>query len=119
MTRTPKSPREVKLDVRSENITLSVDHAIPAALIVNELLSNAMKYAFPDGRSGTVLIEFYAEKEGRRVLSVSDNGAGLPENLDIEKTETLGLQLVTSLARQLRGEIELAREKGTRFTIRF
>jgi two-component sensor histidine kinase len=103
-------------------LVLSVDQAIPAGLILNELISNALKHAFPDGRSGLIRIEarIEAQSYGRRVdLAVIDDGVGLPEDLASRKNKSLGLQIVEILAHQLRGTWELKREAGTVFRLSF
>ena len=107
----------LKVDVR--HIPLEIDKAIPCGLIINELLSNALKHAFPDGRKGEISIRFDVEEDDRITLTVADNGVGMPEGVDPAHSRTLGLQLVSMLARQLRGEISLELTAGTVFTIRF
>jgi PAS domain S-box-containing protein len=101
-----------------DDIRLSVDIAIPCALIINELVSNAIKYAFPNGRPGEIIIAV-KRASGADMLTIADDGVGLPADLDIEKTESLGLQLVTGLVNQLDGSITLDRTKGTTYTITF
>jgi two-component sensor histidine kinase len=108
-----------------------MDTAIPLGMIVNELVSNSLKHAFPASDKGEIRIKLSREENGKciksinedcsiaYVLSVSDNGIGIPENIDIEDLESLGLQLVTSLVDQLGGELEMKRNNGTEFTIRF
>jgi two-component sensor histidine kinase len=83
------------------------------------LLSNALKYAFPDNRSGRISLELRQTQPGNYLLRVADDGTGLPEGMDYAKTDSLGLKLVVSLVRQLRGKIELLREGGTTYEIRF
>lgn len=103
--------------INIEDITLNIEAAIPCGLIINELVSNSFKYAFPekDGEIGVTM-----GKEGDQfVLTVSDNGIGFPEDTDFRKSKSLGLQLVTSLVKQLDGTIELHRNHGTKFTIIF
>jgi two-component sensor histidine kinase len=108
----------IQLEVRSEGIVLPINKAIPTSLLINELLSNSLKYAFPESRRGTIQILF--EKEGDRYfLIVRDNGVGLPPDFSLDKTETLGLQLVNSLVGQLDGKISVRSEGGTEFTIEF
>jgi PAS domain S-box-containing protein len=106
-----------------ENAFFDMDNAIPLGIIVNELVSNSFKHAFPGRDKGEIQIKLQREEgedcSSTFVLSVSDNGVGIPENLDIEDLESLGLQLVTSLVDQLDGELELKRNNGTEFTIRF
>ncbi|NLX03783.1 MAG: PAS domain-containing protein [Phycisphaerae bacterium] len=108
----------VDLRVHVEGVALPIDTAIPCGIIINELVTNALKHAFPDGRRGEIRIDLHpAEREYR--LVVSDNGTGIPADLDFRKTESLGLQLVTTLTDQLDGTVELERDGGTRFTIVF
>lgn len=111
-------PDRVALDIDITDIILPISKAIPVSLIINELLSNSLKYAFLDDRKGTVGIIF--KKEGdRHFLTVWDDGAGLPEGYQWDKAETLGLQLVVSLVGQLAGTIAFTGKKGTRFDIEF
>ena len=106
-----------KLDV--DEIFLEVDTAIPCGLILNELISNALKHAFPDGRAGEICINLHSNQEKQLTLSVRDNGVGLPEELDFRNTESLGLQLVCTLTAQLKGTITLDSSRGTAFQITF
>jgi len=113
----------LKLDLE-ENIYLDMDTAVPLGIIVNELVSNSLKHAFPDRNEGTIQIKLHREesedcKSTSFILTVSDNGIGIPENLEIEDLDSLGMQLVTTLVDQLDGELELKRNNGTEFTIRF
>lgn len=98
---------------------LCLDEAIPCGLIVNELVSNALKYAFPDDREGGLKVGLYGNDNDMITLTVEDDGIGLPASLDYRETETLGLQLVNLLVRQLRGTIELESTPGTFFRIQF
>jgi len=99
-------------------LVLSVDQAIPIGLILNELISNSLKHAFPDGRSGSIRVE--AQSPGGRVdLAVIDDGVGVPEDFAIRKSKSLGLQIVEILARQFAGTWELKREAGTVFRLSF
>jgi len=116
-----------------ENIFFDMDTAVPLGLIVNELVSNSLKYAFAGRSKGEVQIKLFSqetEKElnnkerlpgrtCRYTLVVSDNGIGIPEDIDFENPDSLGLQLVGILVDQLDGEIELNRENGTEFLIKF
>ncbi len=110
---------QIDCDITVEDVFLGVDTAIPCGLIVNELLSNALKYAFPLGQHGRITIGFHAEPDGRLILSVSDTGIGIPAEFDLQTTESLGLQLVHMLVRQLNGTLTLNRNHGTAFTITF
>ena len=99
-------------------LVLGVDQAIPIGLILNELISNALKHAFPDGRSGTIRIE--AQSQDSLVnLAVVDDGVGMAEDLDARGRKSLGLEIVEILARQLRGTWKLQREAGTVFRLSF
>ncbi len=109
----------VRVVVNVQSIDLPVNAAIPCGLIINELVSNALKYAFPEGREGEVNIDLAVQPDGSGVLSVRDNGVGLPAELNPRKTTTLGLQLVNTLTKQLNGSIELMRGNGTTFCITF
>ena len=119
--------RNIKLQVQVEDVSLDIDTAVPCGLIINELVSNSLKYGFPadrnngdSGESGhEVRIEFRLDSNGETVLLVSDNGIGFPEDLDFRNTESLGLQLVNTLAGQLGGDIELSQNDGTAFRITF
>ena len=88
-------------------------------LILNEVVSNALKHAFPDGKGGEVRIEICAESDQQLTLTVSDNGVGLPEGLDLHNTTSLGLQLVKTLVRQLDGTMEIHGQGGTEFKTGF
>jgi two-component sensor histidine kinase len=88
-------------------------------LIVNELVSNSLKYAFPHGEKGEVRIEIYSKTPGNFIILISDNGVGLPEGIDLYNTKTLGLQLVSNLVEQLAGIMEFHGEHGTKFKIQF
>jgi len=97
---------------------VSVDRAIPCGLIVNELISNALKYAFPDGRTGTVWVRLHRQESAWR-LCVQDDGVGLPQEVDIRNPQTLGLQIVDILVKQLRGRLTLLPGPGAGFEICF
>jgi len=104
-----------------DDIVLGVDTAVPCGLIVNELVSNALKHAFPPGRmhGGIVRVELRAMDADRLALAVSDDGVGLPPDLHLGSLQTLGLQLVDVLVQQLAGTIQVDRRPGTTFTIVF
>ncbi|HEY3363432.1 MAG TPA: sensor histidine kinase, partial [Methanosarcina sp.] len=100
---------------------LDMDNAVPLGIIINELVSNSLKYAFSDKNDGKIRIKLHREEDSNNsfILRVSDNGVGIPENIEIEELNSLGLQLVTTLVDQLDGELELKRNNGTEFIIRF
>jgi two-component sensor histidine kinase len=101
-----------------ENVQLGVDTAIPCALIINELVSNSLKYAFPDGRTGSITVALQ-RANGAYMLTIADDGVGIPADVDFRTTDSLGMQLVVTLVNQLEGTIELNRENGTAFVISF
>ena len=113
----------LSMDIEKD-IFFDMDTAVPLGIIVNELVSNSLKHAFPGRDKGEIRIKLCREKSESDVstlftLTISDNGVGIPENLDIEDLDSLGLQLVTSLVNQLDGKLELKRDNGTEFTVRF
>ena len=108
----------VKPEINVENVLLNIDMAVPCGLIINELVSNALKHAFVQGQKGKISIKFHPHGE-KYVLTVADDGIGLPENIDFKNTKTLGLQLVTTLVKQLSGSIDISRDTGTLFKIVF
>jgi two-component sensor histidine kinase len=110
----------VTLKIEAEDILMGIDTAIPCGLIINELISNSLKHAFPEGRKGEVRITLEKTGDDEIIMTVSNDGIGFPEDIDFRKTKSLGLQLVTTLAEnQLQGKIELDRSKGTAFKITF
>ncbi len=109
----------IRLELRLEPVHLSVNAAVPCGLLINELVSNSLTHAFPEGREGTVTIELHRRGAEIVELRVADDGVGLPDGLDFRSTESLGLQIVTLLVDQLDGTIDLERGKGAAFTIAF
>jgi PAS domain S-box-containing protein len=103
---------------KMEFVLFDVETAIPCGLIINELVTNTFKHAFPDGNIGEITVELC--KKGITVfMKVSDNGIGFPEDIDFKNTKSLGLKLVNSLVMQMDGEIQLDRTNGTEFTVSF
>jgi PAS domain S-box-containing protein len=109
----------VNLKLEVEQIKLDVDTAIPCGLIVNELVSNALKYAFPLGKEGQVHLKVARVSRQQAAMSVSDNGIGLPAELAGYSSNTLGFQLVHMLVKQLHGTLDVVRNGGTTFMITF
>ena len=109
----------IALKVRAEDVYLGIDAAVPCGLIINELISNALKHAFPLGHQGEILVELQKDQQQQISLCISDNGIGFPAGLDFRNTGSLGLQLVNTLVRQLDGTIELQNGSGTTFKINF
>jgi two-component sensor histidine kinase len=97
---------------------LDLDRAIPCGLVINELVTNAFKHAFPGGRSGEVRIELLAAKDEIELI-VADDGAGMPEDFDLANVKSLGLQLVPLLAEQLGGRFTVTNGVAPRFSLRF
>jgi two-component sensor histidine kinase len=98
-----------------------MDLAVPCGLIVNELLSNTLKYAFPPDRTGSIEVGLKLQRGqiSKYILSVRDNGVGLPEKIDPKNTNSMGLQIVRSLTQQLDGTLEVDRRNGTSFLVKF
>ena len=112
------SSSRVRLIIDLEDISMHLDSAVPCGLIVNELISNTLKYAFPDGRQGEIRVQARREA-GKISLAVEDNGIGLPPNVGFWTTKSLGLRLVRTLSDQLGAKIELSSEGGTRVKLTF
>ncbi|MGB3693123.1 MAG: PAS domain S-box protein [Spirulinaceae cyanobacterium] len=109
----------ISLFVEVEPVILNLETAIPCGLLINELVTNCFKYAFPYGRSGKIHIKLQQNTEKRICLAVWDNGVGIPPSVDWQNSNSLGLELVHTLAEQLHAEITLDRKNGTSFTFRF
>ncbi|MBD2682097.1 PAS domain-containing protein [Nostoc paludosum FACHB-159] len=118
---------QIKLNIQVDNTILDIETAIPCSLIINELVSNSLKYAFPNNRIGEIEVRLYQENkpliqkqhERNLTLIVRDNGIGLPADFDCKKTKTLGISLIQGLTKQLRGNIEINSHQGTEFKITF
>jgi PAS domain S-box-containing protein len=106
----------LKMDV--EYLMLDINTCLPLGLIVNELVSNSLKYAFPKGMNGCVTVRFHRSPENY-ILEVEDDGVGLPEDMDIEQADSMGMKLVSNFTKQLNGEMELIMKNGTCFRIKF
>jgi len=109
----------ISLKVNAASIVLGIDMSIPCGLIINELISNSLKHAFPGNRHGEVTIDLSAGTDGWLTLSVADTGVGFPPGIDIENARTLGLQIVGMLVKQLRGRIEMRNDNGASCMVRF
>ena len=112
-------PDDIELYFEFAEFCLGIEEAIPCGLIVNELVSNSLKHAFPEKPEGKIAVTCHTEEENMVVLTVCDNGVGIPDELDLNRTETLGMQIVCLLTKQLRGTIKIQSEGGASFTIRF
>ena len=111
--------KQITLHLNASRLILELEQAIPCGLIVNELISNALKHAFPDGQPGQIQIGLCADEPDCITLIVEDDGVGLPADFDFYQTDSLGLTLVTSLTAQLDGSIDLTQSRGTKFAINF
>lgn len=116
---TGASPASVSLDVVVEPVSLAVDKAIPCGLVLNELITNSLKHGFADGRSGTVRVELLRVGEDRCRVVVQDDGVGLPADMDVSTSGSLGLLLVRTLAEQLEAELSVDGRRGASFRLTF
>jgi PAS domain S-box-containing protein len=119
LMRSYRADSSITSEINISDIFINTDTAIPLGLIINELVSNSLKYAFVDGRKGKIAISLIPLTNEKFQMILSDDGVGLPENFDMKRTNTLGLQLVSSLVTQLDGEILLTNNTGTKFEINF
>lgn len=108
-----------QLEIQVDEVILDLDQAVSCGLILNELMTNALKYAFPNGREGTIRVELRVKPERVLSLQVADDGIGVPSDFDTLHTNSLGLQLVNNLVSQLNGTIDIERSEGTSFRISF
>ncbi|MES0491288.1 MAG: histidine kinase dimerization/phosphoacceptor domain -containing protein [Leptospirales bacterium] len=107
----------VKIDIA--DVALDIAFAIPCGLILNELISNAFKHAFPGDRNGEITIMLVRQEHGLHLLTFKDNGIGLPSKVKLDKSDSLGLQIIDSLVKQIGGTIQVKKEKGSSFEIKF
>ncbi len=112
------NPNQITLDIDTEDVTLDIDTAIPLGLILNELISNSLKYAFPKDRKGRLMVKSFL-KDSKYSLIVSDDGIGFPKGLDYTKSDSLGLKLIYSLSDQIGADVKLDTTNGTKFEITF
>lgn len=111
--------QRIALDIDADNISIDLSTAVSLGLILNELATNSLKYAFPKNAKGEISVSFREQNTNTTVLNFSDNGIGLPKGLDWKNAETLGLQLINTLVQQLEGKLEMKSEKGTHYKITF
>lgn len=111
----------IKLILNIEQLYTNIETAATCGIIVNELLTNCLKYAFPDDRTGSIILALNKEPDdGSYLLEVSDDGIGLPRDLDIRHTSTLGMQLIVNLVEhQMRGQLTVQSANGTTFSVKF
>ena len=112
--------QKITLHMQLEPVAINIDYAIPLGLVINEIVTNSVKHAFPGNRIGGVFINLTKEPDGRIVLGIGDNGIGLPHEIDLGNCTSFGLQMVYSLIKmQLKGSVVLDRENGTSFHVYF
>jgi len=109
----------IALDLAIGDIALPVDKAIPCGLILNELITNALKHGFPDGRRGTIRVRLHEPISSQLQLTVEDDGVGMPAGIDIRQTQSLGMHLVCALTEQLGGDLEMSGAPGASFKVTF
>lgn len=114
---TGASQKNIHFELDIPHLSIAIDKAIPCALIINELVTNSIKHAFPN-RTGVIIVKIQ-NTNGQYMVNIEDNGIGLPPGFSIESSQSLGLQLVTILVDQLNGQIRIQRENGTRYSIFF
>jgi len=112
-------PKDVTIDLQIEDISLDLNNAVPCGLILNELVTNALKHAFPGESRGVIRIVFRILKENTCEMTVQDDGVGLPKEIDVRKAASLGLLIVNQLVDQIDGRLEVKRKEGTMFQIKF
>jgi two-component sensor histidine kinase len=111
--------RHIGLHLNIEQLFLTVETAIPCGLIINELVTNAFKYAFPNRQTGQIEVRMEADEQNQLTLSGKDNGIGFPKEINTRRPKSLGLTLVTTLTKQLHGTIDVRSEGGTEFELTF
>lgn len=111
--------KNIYIETVIENISLNSKQVVPVGIITNELVTNALKYAFPESKSGIISIFLKKEEKSKIIIKISDNGIGLPDNISLKDSGGFGLKLVDMMVKQIKGTIETERENGTRFIITF
>ncbi len=112
-------PNSIKMNLKIDSIIKNINFAIPFSLIINELISNAYKHAFPDNRTGEINLSIKRIKKDKMILTVNDNGIGIPTDIDIDTSQSMGMQLISALAQQLHAKININRNNGTTFEFIF
>ncbi len=111
---------DIQVALVFDPVEIDINQAVPCSLILNELITNAFKHAFPDGRKGTVWIKLYQTHDREVVLELSDDGVGFALDQDLSKPSSLGLKLIRALLiKQLKGSLDITTEGGTVFTLRW
>jgi two-component sensor histidine kinase len=112
------NPAVISSHINAEKIYVDINQAVPCSLIINEMMTNSLKYAFPDGREGEITIDFSSDGMNY-ILKYHDNGIGIPEGVTFDRTQSLGMQLIRGLTRQLDSTVDLQRGDGSTFTVTF
>ena len=107
------------MNIDMEEISLNIETAIPCGLLIDELVSNSLKYAFKNQTNCKLDINLHSDNDNMFTLVVSDNGSGIPKEVDINNSDTFGMQLIKYLTSQLKGKLELDRNNGTKFSLKF
>ncbi|MBC8183494.1 PAS domain S-box protein [candidate division KSB1 bacterium] len=114
-----RTNRNVTMDLDIDEIEMTIDGSIPLGLLLNEMISNALKHGFPNNRSGKMRVSLKKLENNQCELIVEDDGVGIPENVNFDTTESLGLHLIKILTDQMQGKMEVVKENGTKFIIQF
>lgn len=113
-------PGLVTYEVEVQEVSIEIEKAVPCALVINEVISNALKYAFPDDRKGNIAIKLkYSDASCIYTMSIKDDGIGIPEDFEIEKSDSLGMTLITALVKQIGGNLDIKIDNGTEYIIVF
>jgi two-component sensor histidine kinase len=112
------NPSQISCTIHAGDIFVDINQAVPCSLIINELLTNSLKYAFPNGRKGAILIDFVMDAKNY-MLTYHDTGIGIPDSVTFERSESLGMKLIYGLTQQLNGSVTLQRDAGTTFIVTF
>ena len=111
--------KNISLEIDIDEVIVSIDSAINLGLIINEIVVNSLKHAFTDKVGGTIIIRLKEKESEQLILIIKDNGKGIPEEIDVDNTDSLGILLINSFVKQVKGEIKLIRNNGTEFQIVF
>jgi len=113
------APGKIELKIDANDLYIGIDKAVPCGLITNELISNALKYAFPDDMKGHINIKLDKDDNGKLLLNIKDNGIGLTQDFNLQNADSLGLELVIMLVEQIDGSLDITGDEGTEVTIIF
>jgi two-component sensor histidine kinase len=109
----------IEIDLNVPSVNMDLNNMLPLGLIITELVTNSYKYAFPGNRSGRILIELSCLDNNDFILTVKDDGIGIPGDFDINRSDSFGMKIVTSLVGQIGGKLEINRDGGSAFVISF